>query len=484
MKVKIPRSFRQNRKNGREKGAALVTVLLLMMLILVVSAAILLITALSNTSTVDAVAEKQAFEAAESGMQQVLNLLRGNGTGDAISFKEAANRTSSNKPSDWLSQPRLSNWFNYTYPAAQPDRVPLTSSYDPYTGLAFSVAIVAPDASTAPEATPNPAFVDGPVNKPADGIKPPKPAWHPWSCAHCSWDYTHCSLYNPPKNGTRRTDGYGCRHGHCKPPDGWGLDGDDGYQRLIVKVTGYGPRGARKELELFVKRTIFDYSPEPLIYIQGSQVGGDVGFNLSGTPEVKFDCGDKMTAFVLTNDSDLAAIQNVINQPDKVTIAGKGDDYEVFLPEVRPKFLASADDLRATMADLEADAKVRGRWFNSYPTGVAGTDSVPEFTFVRGDTQMTSNGAGILIVTGTLTMSSNFTYKGLVLILGGGRLNITGGDSKIEGSVAIAKYDPTGNFLAPTINISGGKVTFMAHADRVDAALNTVNLRVLAVREN
>ena len=191
-----------------------------------------------------------------------------------------------------------------------------------------------------------------------------------------------------------------------------------------------------------------------------------------------------MTAFVLTNDSDLTAVQNVINQPDKVTIAGKGDYYEVFVPEQRPTFLTSADELRSTMIDLEADAKVRGRWFNSYPSGNAGTDSAPEFTFVRGDTTLNSNGAGILIVTGTLTMNSNFTYKGLVLILEGGRLNITGGDSKIEGSVAIARYDPTGNFLAPTIDISGGKVTFMANAARVDSALTTVNLRVLAVREN
>jgi hypothetical protein len=483
MKIKIIQSFSILRRKKQEKGAALVTVILLMLLILSVAGAILIVTSLSNSSTTDAVAEKQAFEAAEAGMQQVLNVLRGNGAGEGISFKEAAVRTTSNKADDWSPQPRLSKWLNYTYPASQPDRVPLTGSYAPYTGLAFSVEIVAPDAVPTVIPTPNPTWIDGPVVKPASGIKPTQPAWHPWHCSHCSWDYTHCSLYNPPTNGTLRADGTGCRHKHCIPPAGWG-GADDGYQRLLVKVTGYGPRGARKELELLVKRVIFDYEPEPLIYLQGSQVGGDIGFALSGTPEVKFDCGSKMNAFVLTNSSDMTVIENVINQPDKVTIDGKGDHYEVFASDQRPKFLASADEARATMSDLEADAKVRGRWFNSYPTNNTGTDTVPEFTFVRGDAQLTSNGAGILVVTGTLTLNSNFSYKGLILILEGGNLNITGGDSKIEGSIAIAKYNSMGNFLAPSINISGGKIEFKANAEKVEEAFKTVNMRVLAVREN
>ncbi len=470
-------------RSAQQKGAALVTVVLLMMLILVVAGAILLVTSLSNTNTIDAVAEKQALAAAEAGMQQVLNVLRGNGSGEGISFKEAAINTSSNKPADWGSEPRLSNWLNYTYPAGAPDRVPLTSGYTPYTGLAFSATISAPDAKITVIPTPNPDWVDGPVNKPADGIKPPQPPWHPWHCAHCSWDYTHCSLYNPPNEGTLRADGFGCRHKHCIPPPNWGGGIDDGYERLIVKVTGYGPRGSRKQLELFVKRMIFDFLPESLVYMQGSEVGGDIGFTLSGIPAVKFDGGEKI-AFVLTNAADVAVVQGVIDQDDKVTNVGKGDDYEVYSTAQRPKFLSSADDARATMSDLEADAKARSRWFNSYPTGNAGTDSVPQFTFINGNAQLTSNGVGLLVVNGNLTINSNFSFKGLIMVLGEGTLNITGGDSKFEGSLIMAKYNAMGNFLAPSVNISGGKFEFKSNAERVEEALETVNLRVLAVREN
>lgn len=485
MKTKFFQTSHYPIKKRKEKGAALVTVVLLMMLILVVSGAILLVTSLSNTSTVDAVAEKQAYEAAEAGMQQVLNILRGNGSGEGISFKEAAVRVTSNKDDDWMPTPRLSKWLNYTYPTSQPDRIPLTSGYTPYNGLAFSVTIEAPDAPTpAIIPTPNPAWIDGPVVKPASMVKPPKPAWHPWHCAHCSWDYTHCSLYNPPNEGTLRSDGMGCRHKHCIPPPNWGGGVDDGYERLIVKVVGYGPRGARKELELLVRRMIFYYEPEPLIYLQGSQVGGDIGFSLSGMPEVKFDGGDRMIAFGITNETDQTVIQNVIDQPDKVVIAGKGDDYEVYASDHRPTFLSTADEARTTMFDLEADAKVRNRWFNSYPTGNAGTDTNPEFTFINGNAQLTSDGVGLLVVTGSLTINSNFKFKGLVLILGGGSLNITGGDAKIEGSVVVAKYNLMGNFLAPSVNINGGKFEFKASSDKVEAALRTVNMRVLAVREN
>jgi hypothetical protein len=267
----------------------------------------------------------------------------------------------------------------------------------------------------------------------------------------------------------------GCRHSHCIPPADWGGGSDDGYERLIVKVTGYGPRGARKELELLVRRMIFYYEPEPLLYLQGSQTGGDVGFSITGNPSVTFDGGDKMVAFGLTNETDQTVVQSVIDKKDAVIIAGKGDDYEVYASDHQPDFLETADRARATMSDLQADAVVRSRHFTSYPAGNAGTDATPEFTFVNGDAELSGSGAGLLVVSGSLTLKKNSSFKGL---------NITGGDSKIEGSVILARYNAIGNFLASTVNVKGGNVEFKANADRVLAALDTVNMRVLAVREN
>jgi hypothetical protein len=486
----ISRFFNSIRRKD-EKGAALVTVVLLLMLLMVACGAIILITTLSGVSSVDAVIEKQAQQAAEAGMQKAINLLRGNGTGEPISFRDAALRIRSNKGDDWAPHPRLSNWLNYNYPASQPDRVTLTPGYTPYNGQAFSVSIEAPDAIPSVVPTPNPEWVDGPVIKPDPPVKPDKPAWHPWNCSHCSWDYTHCSLYNPPNSGTFRNDGTGCRHKHCIPPANWG-GADDGYQRLIIKVTGYGPRGARKELELMVKRVIVDYEAEPLVYIQGTSSGSPLSFNISGTPEVKFDSSSKVS-FIITNEIDATALQNAIDGAsseddaafDKVKTDGKGDEYEVINLSDRPKWLTSPAETRAVVGDLEDDAKIRGRWFNAYPTGNAGTDSVPQFTFVRGDAELNSDGVGLLVVTGKLTINNNFKYKGLILLLGEGRLDVTGGDSKIEGAILLARFGlTTVDYLPPAINLSGGKMEAKYSADKVEDARNLINLRVVAVREH
>jgi hypothetical protein len=466
-----------------QKGAALITVVLLLTLLLSVAAAIIVVTVQSNMTTVDLVAEEQALDAAEAGMQLALNVLRGNDPGTTVSFKDAAVRATSNKADDWSPQARLSNWLNYTYPASQPDRVPLSFPYDPYSGIAYSVSISAPDAVPNVIPTPNPNFIDGPVVKPASGIKPNKPAWHPWGCAHCSWDYTHCSLYNPPNFGTMRSDGYGCRHKHCKPPAGFGM-ADDGYQRLIVRVVGYGPRGARKQIELLVNRVMFDYDGESLIYLQGSKFGGDIHFSVAGTPKAVFDGGDRLVAIGLTNSTDQTVVNAAITQAEKVTITGKGDDYEVFNADDVPKWLSSADETRRFLRDLEMDSKLRDRWFTSYPNGAAGTDSNPLLTFVRGDATITSDGAGILVVTGELKIQTDRKFKGLILLLEGGMLRATAGKGVIEGSVVMARFGTSGDFQGPILNFSGGETTFKHNAARVLAAMEQVNMAVQGVREH
>jgi len=382
----------------------------------------------------------------------------------------------------------MSNWLDYTYPASQPDRVPLTTPYDPYSGLAYSVTISAPDKPVAAvTVTPNPAWVDGPVVMPSPKVQPAQPWWHRWHCAHCSWDYTHCSLYNPPNNGTLRSDGYGCRHKHCIPPANIGeATGEDGYQRIIVRVVGYGPRGARKEIEALVHRTTLEYNAEGLVYIQGADDGTTVSMPLTGTPEVTFDGQDNI-AFVVTNANDENAINTIVAQPDKVTIAGKGSDFEL-LDNIgeRPKFFASADDARQLVSDLEAEAKIRGRWFTSYPaSGNAGSDSAQKLTFVRGDAYINSSGAGVLVVTGTVTLKNNF--HGLIMLLGNGKLDLTlaSGATGFEGSLILAKFGATGGFLAPEIPMgSTGKYNFKSVKTRVTTAIESLDIHVLGVRNS
>src|SRR6185369_6872328 len=138
-----------------ERGAALVTVLLISTLLLATGGALILLTSTSSRTAIDSTAEMQAYYAAEAGMQNTLNVLRGNVTpnaampaGTGINFRNAIDLTKSNLSTDTSTSPRLSGWLTYDYTptgSTNPERVALTSSYGPTTGLAYSVSLSDPD---------------------------------------------------------------------------------------------------------------------------------------------------------------------------------------------------------------------------------------------------------------------------------------------------------------------------------------------------
>jgi hypothetical protein len=222
-----------------ERGAALWTALAVSMLILTAGSALILTTSMSASSSVDSIAETQAYYAAEAGLQESLNVIRGNVATPTFAFATAADTGAGNKVGDATTYSRLSNWLSYS--TTYTDRVTLTPNYTPLTGLAYSVAIYNPDPETTAqpgEAPKNDTFV-----KPNPAVLQPTPAWHQWHCGHCSWDYSH----HPS-----------CNHKHCTAPNGTGRATVDDT-RLLVQSTGYGPKGAIKKMEMMVKHTPFDY---------------------------------------------------------------------------------------------------------------------------------------------------------------------------------------------------------------------------------
>lgn len=127
----------KDRKN--EKGAALVMVLLVTSLLLVAAIGLLLETSINAANVTDAVAEQQAYNAAESGIQSAINVLRGHTTpnplidsgkpathqNNRMDFAKAVKLNTSNFTGDTSTQARLSRWINYNYTpngATNPDR--------------------------------------------------------------------------------------------------------------------------------------------------------------------------------------------------------------------------------------------------------------------------------------------------------------------------------------------------------------------------
>jgi len=156
--------FKQRtRKRGRknERGAALVMVVLITGLLLIAVSALLLEASAHTGNVTDATSEMQAYYAAESGIQTVVNVLRRNtilpdplridptkpatDPANQIDYFKAVKLSTSNLTGDTSPVPRLSRWM--TYDATYTDRVILGNAalYTPRNGLAYKVTIENPD---------------------------------------------------------------------------------------------------------------------------------------------------------------------------------------------------------------------------------------------------------------------------------------------------------------------------------------------------
>lgn len=256
--------------------------------------------------------------------------------------------------------------------------------------------------------------------------------------------------------------------------------------RLLLRVTGYGPKGAVKRMELLVKRTNFDYSPPAMLMMRGVSNGNNnINFSV-GASNAKYYSGHDRTS------TDIVPTFGATNNGD-MTIESNADSKETvdspkassFGNSSLPSWLQSADQARAFLADQKANAIEEGRYFTSF-SGMAGTTDSPALTFVDGDCSL-DGGAGLLIVTGTLNMKGNPSFNGLILVLGDGDVERDGGgNGTIYGAIAVARFAQNGNgpFLAPTFSTSGGGNSTMQYdSSAVRSALNVAGPRVLGVHE-
>ncbi len=407
-------------KNHSESGAALLMVLMLSMLLLATGGALLLTTSLASRTAIDSTSEMQAYYSAEAGLQRTLAVLRGQigpagamAAGSRIDFRKAVTPAASNLPSDTTNLARLSGWLNYSYTpagASNPDRVTLTTSYAPATGMAFSLVVSDPDS------TPN-------------------------------------------------------------------IDGEP--IRLLIQITGFGPKGAVKQMELVVNRSNIDFSPPATILIRSSDDGTPVDFTLGNSAAKEYSGHDHsgtaiLPSFAATSGADTAielAADNkgTVEAPIAQTIANSS----------LPPWLRSTTEARLFLAEQKANAIGQGRYFPSF-SGNSGSSGSPEFTFVDGDCNL-DGGAGLLIVTGDLVLNGNPSFEGLILVLGDGTVNRNGGgNGDIYGALVVASFDiiGPGDFRAALFNTNGaGNSKMQYDSVAVRKALNVAGPRVWGVHE-
>jgi len=132
-----PTQIRAFDRKPNERGAALITSLLVSFLLLIVGGALILTTSIAQGLAIDATSEIQAYYAAESGVNNALNILRGNvasnPAGTNATFRNAADN------------PALSNWLTYDgtidgVSVVQVDDAPV---------LGFTLNVIDPDGTPA-----------------------------------------------------------------------------------------------------------------------------------------------------------------------------------------------------------------------------------------------------------------------------------------------------------------------------------------------
>jgi Tfp pilus assembly protein PilX len=291
--------------------------------------------------------------------------------------------------------------------------------------------------------------------------------------------------------------------------------------RLIVKVVGFGPHGASKNLQMMISRFGVNYDPLATFAIRGAgnvsttastiSIGSSANYVYSGVDNAG---GQPLPAFLVTTVPDYNNLSTVKNN-NPTGVQGDPTGYisplkQITLPtqsSALPTWLQTTSDpangARAFVNQLRQSAQQQftgcisgqapscDRYFNtaageSGPSdfGASTTDGL--FTFVDGDASLPSTGGkGLLVVTGTLSMNGSQTFDGLVLVLGGGVLDRSGGGNGSSlGAFVIAKFDATGDFLAPTFTSSGSGTSWMQlDRSKVQKALRLGGVPVLSVSE-
>ncbi|HVF30997.1 MAG TPA: hypothetical protein VNA22_08500 [Pyrinomonadaceae bacterium] len=575
-----------NDQNG-EEGAALVMALLISALLMVASAGLILETTTNTYNVTDMTSEQQAYNAAESGIQAAVNVLRDNITladderldttvpatakPNRINYLKALELGDSNASDDTATVPRLSRWidyddtqvdrvvmggsgnYGYKLELSDPDHTGALVTYNTsgkfhstnsnqivegnaVNGLRIRIlpqASIEIDTSVAAGGTPanfgtfevtrtnNGAQVSIPVRfeivvrmtHPYMGVRVIRGYIMPNTQTNGVWTLpdviTDSKLFTLQGSVVELL-----AIGGNSIPGTFSLGPPPGYRtqlapivtsgtpvnnvisgtisspepvRLLIRSTGYGPRGASKQLEAIIQKNFFNSlnAPATLTLIGPSQTTS-CATCVPAVPQTSTTFNPGSSTVTTYSGQDQSSLNDIIppigtNDPanlNLVTDSVDGEPPHPFNGDVIgvpsdisvdvPFWLSSTQTLDATMKSLYNVASSAGRYFPSgvQPTSIGNPSTGQGITFCDGDCTLNMDGGGILIVTGQLTVTGNFTFKGLIIVTGKEGVTRTGGGTgRILGNMVIAPYvnsgvlpasEPAGLWLAPQYDLSGG----------------------------
>jgi len=126
------------------------------------------------------------------------------------------------------------------------------------------------------------------------------------------------------------------------------------------------------------------------------------------------------------------------------------------------------------------------------PSGAVGTNANPQITYVSGDFNYgDASGAGVMVVTGTLSFTGNASFNGLVLVIGQGIVTESGGgNGGFNGTVFVAKtqsatspYAELATLGSPLYSWNGGGNSDIQYNSCWANIGNGLHYSVIAMRE-
>ena len=264
------------------------------------------------------------------------------------------------------------------------------------------------------------------------------------------------------------------------------LNQTDSNKTVVLTSVATGPLGSQATIESTVKT--FDlFRPPGAITLLGN--GASFTGNMSNAKDLHGDdqCGTILPKPVVavSHIADVAGIQSAINssQPatyhtkdsggNPVTAVTHPDDIAKAIPASTVASIDSnygtnlldAHDLNDFVTDVKHLADTVAPGGTSATSVYVGAPGDTRVVVVDGDFNLNTNGAGILLVTGTLTFQGNIDYDGLILVFGtGAMVRNGGGNNNIRGGIIVADTrGPDGipgtlddALGPPTFNTSGG----------------------------
>jgi Tfp pilus assembly protein PilX len=258
---------------------------------------------------------------------------------------------------------------------------------------------------------------------------------------------------------------------------------------LKVRSVGRGPKGATKVLEMMVDRFKFTYeAPAPLVLRESEDGTSHVSLSPGpGAPNL-------YSGTDVSNPSvTLPAVgvgQTLFGGTTDLAIGSSSMAGEVMTGGVMPVGTAAIPWPSVVSDAQTAAATVEGMREFATSTACPGNHhALSGFTFIEGDCTLgpQNSGSGFLVITGTLEVSGNFDFSGLIFVLGEGRVERSGGGGgTIQGGILAANFTGTGSggFGRVVFQTSGGgnsKIRYNSLA--IEEALSQFGPRALGVLE-